>query len=107
MLEDMGNAVKILGVIVPAVNIQVENVPGYLEHCDGTLAWYGIYFEILFENGELWIVEEGAEGGKGIEVEVSSQFPSHFGGDEPQVIHYLSWETFLDDYKINTQRHAF
>jgi len=58
-LQDMGNAVKILDRIVPAVNIQVTNVPGYLEHEVGPPAWYGVYFEILFEDGDLWVVENG------------------------------------------------
>lgn len=59
MLEDMGNAVRINGeTIVPAVNIQVENVPGYLEHTIGPPAWYGVYFEVMFETGTRWIVEQ-------------------------------------------------
>ena len=53
MLEDMGNAVKILDTIVPAFSIQVDNVPGYI---DGF--WYNPYFEIAFEDGDLWVVED-------------------------------------------------
>jgi hypothetical protein len=42
--EDLGNAVKIKDRIVPAVNIQTEITPDYT-----------LYFEILFEDGGLWI----------------------------------------------------
>ena len=62
MLEDMGNAVKVLDRIIPAVNIQVENVPGFLEHVTGPPAWYGVYFEIPMEDGCLLVVEQGAIG---------------------------------------------
>jgi hypothetical protein len=52
VLEDLNNCVKINGVIIPAVNIQVEGFPKII---DGT--WYPIYFEIMFEHGDLWVVE--------------------------------------------------
>lgn len=52
MIEDMGNAVKINDTIIPAVNIQVD---GYPKFEDGQ--WYNIYFEIMFEWGDHWVVE--------------------------------------------------
>lgn len=62
-LEDMGNAVKLTGKMIsrsiPAMNIQVENVPGLLAVAREKPEWYGIYFEIPFEDGDLWIVEQG------------------------------------------------
>lgn len=57
-IEDRGNAVKIGDHIIPAVNIQVEGVPGHIK-CDipGCAGhWYGIYFEIMMEQGDLWEV---------------------------------------------------
>ena len=53
MLEDLGNCVKIHDTVIPAANIQVEGFPGY--HGDD---WYGIYFEIAFEDGSLWVIEQ-------------------------------------------------
>ena len=50
VFSDLGRVIKLetetKTKLIPAVNIQVENIP------DG----YGIYFEILFENGNLWVV---------------------------------------------------
>lgn len=50
--KDLGRAVEVetgkKTKRIPAVNIQVEDIP------DG----YGIYFEIFFENGNLWVVEQ-------------------------------------------------
>lgn len=60
-LMDMGNAVKIGDTIVPAMNIQVENVPGYLEFDRlgvHTCEWYGVYFEVMFETGEHLVVQQ-------------------------------------------------
>lgn len=53
MLEDLGNCVKIHDTVIPAVNIQVEGFPKFVGD-----VWYGIYFEILFEDGTLWEVEQ-------------------------------------------------
>lgn len=53
MLEDLGNCVKIHDTVIPAVNIQVEGFPKFIDH-----TWYGIYFEILMETGGLWVIEQ-------------------------------------------------
>jgi hypothetical protein len=58
MLEDLGNCVKIHDQTIPAVNIQVEDFPRWSEEHN---TWYGIYFEILFEDGTLWEVERVTE----------------------------------------------
>lgn len=60
-LEDLGVLVQINDTMIPAMNIQVENVPGYIPNmgvpgADPT--WYGVYFEVAFENGALWVVEQ-------------------------------------------------
>jgi len=86
MLEDMGNAVKIFDRIVPAVNIQVENVPGYLEHVTGPPSWYGVYFEVMLEDGSLLVVEQGFEG-------LDSEM-------QIRVEDYLTWKT-QPDLSIN------
>jgi hypothetical protein len=59
MIEQIGDYVKIGDRMIPAVNIQVENVPGYIDIGQGRTFWYGIYFEIGFEDGSLWVVEYG------------------------------------------------
>lgn len=59
--EQQGDYVVLGTTRIPAVNIQVENVPGFVQMPDGRLEWYGIYFEILFENGALWVVSQGSE----------------------------------------------
>lgn len=53
MLEDLGNCVKIHDTVIPAVNIQVDGFPQWIDD-----VWYGIYFEILFEDGTLWEIEQ-------------------------------------------------
>jgi hypothetical protein len=60
LLEDFGNMVSVNGQKIPAVNIQVEGVPGYIYHEDFGAEWWGVYFEILFEQGYLWIVSQGS-----------------------------------------------
>lgn len=59
MIEHIGDYVKIGDRMIPAVNIQVENVPGYIDIGGGRTFWYGIYFEIGFEDGSLWVVNYG------------------------------------------------
>jgi hypothetical protein len=58
-LHKAGNCVDFDGKLIPALNIQVEGVPGYLEHTDKSKYWYGIYFEVMFEDGSYWVVEKG------------------------------------------------
>jgi hypothetical protein len=64
-----GNAIVLGNRVLPAMNIQVENIePGY-----------DIYFEIMFENGSLWVVECDKE------------------GDSPQATIYPTWHLINDD----------
>jgi hypothetical protein len=56
MLEDLGNCVKIHDTVIPAVNIQVEGFPKFCGE-----DWYGIYFEVMFECGDLWEVSQARE----------------------------------------------
>jgi hypothetical protein len=101
MLEDFGNCVGINGQKVPAWNIQVENVPGFLTHNDGTEAWYGIYFEVTFEEGYLWVVEKRTAESK-IQVEVYQDWAWRAEGRQsPEAdltIPINHWDEFLEMY---------
>lgn len=58
-IEQIGNYVKINNRMIPAGNIQVEGYPGWKRsEVDGLEYWYGIYFEVAFEDGSLWIVDQ-------------------------------------------------
>lgn len=59
MIEHVGDYVRINGRMIPAVNIQMENVPGYIDIGRSRTFWYGVYFEIGFEDGSLWIIQYG------------------------------------------------
>ena len=60
--EEAGNCVLLGRTYIPAVNIQVEGVPGMIKVADDIEpAWYGVYFEILFEDAALWIIMQGSE----------------------------------------------
>ena len=57
MLEDLGNCVKIHDTVIPAVNIQVD--PQEIFRYDHEIdMWIGLYFEIMFEDGSLWVVSQ-------------------------------------------------
>ena len=61
-LQQFGNYIRIHNQMIPACNIQVENVPGYLvDTPDGDKHWYGVYFEVMFEDARSWTVEQGSE----------------------------------------------
>lgn len=62
MVSQAGDNVVIGRKMIPAINIQVWDVPGFVKHPDGSVAWYGIYFEVMFEDGALWTVSYGADG---------------------------------------------
>jgi hypothetical protein len=108
-LHKVGNCVEIGEKLIPAVNIQVEGVPGYLEHRPtGEKAWYGIYFEVLFEGGEFWVVEKGFKNNIGV-VQWDGVWVEEYDSKdrksdlEPNYAWYLpSWEAFLDGYEVKT-----
>lgn len=90
MLEDLGNCVKIHDTVIPAVNIQIEGFPKFVGD-----DWYGIYFEILVEDGGLYIVSELRPN----ELITIENFPFWGCGGEDKDFHILkyvrSWEEFL------------
>lgn len=98
-VEDRG--VEINGRFIPAVNIQVEGFPGMVTYADGSKIWYGIYFEIMFEDGALWIVGQGAD----------NYVPDHIGAvmfdgwaqgdsrlEEARGQTFETWDAFLETY---------
>lgn len=89
MLEDMGNAVKINDRIIPAMNIQVDGVPGVLDNGQ----WYNPYFEIMFETGELWVVEDRRK-----------DKPEYSGGLR-EFVPYIVVEAYSDWNKHKIRRH--
>ena len=105
-LEDLGNCVCINGRLIPAVNIQVENVPGMITYPSGDSAWYGIYFEILFEDGSLWVVEQKSkeDADDYIYVTIYDEFYKVVNGtedytDEPDFGWCLqTWDEMLENY---------
>ena len=114
VLEDMGNAVKInLGErtkIIPAINIQVENVPGYLPNMGVPGAqptWYGVYFEIMFEHAALWVVEQGSDETDVETIKIETY--SWAGGldrlEWPEATYtFTSWAQFVESYNDYVSR---
>lgn len=108
MIEDMGNAVKINDTIIPAVNIQVD---GYPKFEDGQ--WYNIYFEVMFEWGDHWVVEVvPGETCNVIRVEMYYEWNKVIAEGITTEVKPLStwqckfWEEFLTFYKVFL-RHGF
>jgi hypothetical protein len=104
VLEDFGNMVSINGQKIPAGNIQVDNVPGYIYTGDFGAEWYGVYFEILFEQGYLWVVSQRSEftDDEKIHVAVYSNWArdreSYRNTDADLVIPCAHWDDFLEMY---------
>jgi len=76
VFEQVGRYVKVLNLMIPAVNIQIEGFP---QRMDGQ--WYGIYFETRWESGRIWEVELGFENGsldEPIIVTVTDERPGPF-----------------------------
>lgn len=108
-LHEVGNMVQIGDKLIPAVNIQVENVPGFLKHCDGTERWYGVYFEIMFEDGSLWVVEQQPE--EDFDLDVILAEYDHFAHgqdmDEPNFARcFKTWDEFVEVYIRRINRRA-
>lgn len=93
--------VEIEGRRVPAVNIQVEGVPGFLPIDEVTTMWFGVYFEVMFEDGSLWVVDQGSEefgDHNQIKVDVHKEWAKEHDL-EPDITHiYKDWAEFLEAY---------
>jgi hypothetical protein len=103
--EKQGSFVRLGTTLIPALNIQTEGVPGYLSKADGSKVWYGLYFEVSFPVGALWIVEQGfrlineTEWEKRILVTEHPKWGLSQSLDFPGVTRYLEdWEEFLGLY---------
>lgn len=108
-LHKVGNCVEIGEKLIPAVNIQVDGVPGYLEHRPtGEKTWFGIYFEILFEGGEFWVVEKGFKNNIGVvqwdgvwveEYDSKDRKTGEYGLEPNYACYLPSWDAFLSYYE--------
>ena len=79
MVFASGDAVVLDNKIIPAMNIQVEDIP------EG----YDIYFEIMFEDGSLWVVD------------------CEIKGEQPHILEYPAWYLFYDDMTPEESRAVF
>lgn len=101
-LEDMGNCVKIRTQfktkLVPAINIQVEYISEN----------YGIYFEIMFEDGALWVIN------RALDVEYSTIYVTEHinwasnicAENDWAYFTYPDWTTFLMMYETKANFHT-
>lgn len=116
MIEQIGNYVKIGDRMIPAGNIQVEGFPGWKKSdADGLEYWYGIYFEIAFEDGSLWIVDQWSDAQLLNDMDDAICVATHatFGIDRKADIPdnawlFNNWDEFLQHYvnHLDMMRHA-
>jgi hypothetical protein len=103
VIYQAGNFVSINDRLIPAVNIQAEGVPGYLPVGEGKTSWFGVYFEVPFEDGSLWVVSQGTEEDYKDQFSMfvydSWAFGQHL--DDHYVIELSDWDHFLDLYDKN------
>ena len=110
MIEEMPNGVMINKTFIPAVNLQVENHPGWMPNMGvigATEAWYPLYFEIMFETGDLWCVTQGdhPEEPDKIMVEVHKSWANHHYVDPDMTVYPGTWDEFLELYKGTATGH--
>ncbi len=99
MPQQVGRMVEIDGTLIPAVNIQVDNVPNFFTHYDGSIVWYDLYFEIMFEDGGLWIIEQWIDD-KGLTIYIADYPRWGMGGTSLYAARLLtSWQSFVKTYK--------
>jgi hypothetical protein len=109
LLEDFGNCVGINGQKIPAMNIQVENMPGYIYHEGWGAQWYGVYFEVMFEPGYLWVVSMGAldDPPNKIVVKIYQDWSARqksWRNEEPDItINAANWDDFLEMYNAKDE----
>lgn len=110
MLKQVGKMVEIEDRLIPAINIQVEGVPGYFEMSVGRPMWFGIYFEVKFEDGALWVVSQGDDPDDQpgcVMVYGYENWSENSGGsnldDADYCLIFKNWESFLDIYNFKTK----
>lgn len=96
MLEDLGNCVKIHDTIIPAVNIQVEGFPKFVGD-----DWFGVYFEIMVEDGGLYILSQYHQDG----FIVCDHYPLWADGDHSFFIpiELPNWKQFLAFWSVRQE----
>lgn len=98
MLEDLGNCVRIHDTVIPAVNIQIEGFPKFIGD-----DWYGIYFEILVEDGGLYIVSQYHQDGL-ILVENNPFWGGGDGDKDFCIPKYVgTWEEFVVFWNVRQE----
>ena len=102
--QQLDRMVQIGDVKIPAMNIQVEGFPKNIgkSNCGTTSLVLPVYFEIMFENGTLWVVESYSE--DEIFVEQMMVVPESDGQIYPgwetfDFGCFSSWENFVDMYR--------
>lgn len=97
--EQVGNCVRLGETFIPAVNIQVEDVPGYIYYADGMSAWFGIYFEIMFEDGSLWVVSQDSIPNNGLNNIIIVEYPKFHENSRIAIGNSVkTWEEFAATY---------
>lgn len=97
--EQLGNCVKLGATVIPALNIQVEDVPGYIYYADGMSAWFGIYFEIMFEDGALWVVSQGSIPDDDLNDIMIVEYPKFYQSSRIAIGNSAkTWEAFVEIY---------
>ena len=95
-----GNMVSINNTLIPALNIQVDGYPKVEERLD---LWFGIYFEIMFEDGDLWVVDQGSAPGLPQEDHVFVEEIKNFAKEADRSVNgelmvFPDWAIFLEHY---------
>lgn len=97
MIEEMPNGVRINNTFIPAVNLQIEGYPKWGNRYNGTEAWYPLYFEIMFETGDLWVVNQGdhPDEPNKIMLEIHKNWANTKDLDPTQTVYPKNWDEFL------------
>lgn len=103
-IEEMPNGVKINNTFIPAINLQVEGFPSWQPNMGvigATEAWYPLYFEIMFERGDLWVITCGdnPEDPDKIMLEVHKNWATSKNVDPSMILYFDTWEAFFKIYK--------
>jgi len=84
----VGKMFDVLGTLIPAQNIQVDGYPCWKKDASG-LTYYPQCFEIMFEDGDHWLVESGVFDIEMLVYKIPGMVEAVF----------LTWESFLDVYQ--------
>jgi hypothetical protein len=107
-IEEMPNGVKINNTFIPAINVQVDGFPSWHPHKwlnNASEAWYPMYFELMFERGDLWVITYGdnPEEPDKIMLEVHKNWATSPSVDPDLIIYPDNWEHFVRIYKATLE----